>query len=233
MKPEEQFKTIQNLNNSYYQDNKTIIYHGDNRIELKKIPDESIDLIVTEPNYGIKFMGKKWDVDVPAVETWIKCLRVLKPGAFAFIMSSPRQDVLSEMIVRIRQAGFDTNFSSLYHVYASGFPKAMNMSRAIMKKVGDSGVVVGKELIDVGIQKGSMHSGRQSKIQERDIIEPTDERAIRFKGAFAGFQPKPAVEVIIVAMKPLQLQNKERQSLDFNQLKEIKTLIEKGYEIGN
>ncbi len=213
MIPEEQFKTIQNLNNYYYHNDKTIIYHGDNRIELKKMPHESIDLIVTDPNYGIKFMGKKWDVDVPAVETWIECLRVLKPGAFAYVMSSPRQDVLSEMIVRIRLAGFDTNFSSIYHVYAQGFPKAMSISKAIMKKVGDRGVVVGKELIDVGIQKGSMHSGRQSKIEERDTLEPTDEWAIKFKGAFAGHQMKPALEVIIVAMKPLSERTFVEQAL--------------------
>ena len=74
-------------------------------------------------------------------------------------MSAPRQDVLSQMIVRLGMAGFDTSFTSLYHTYASGFPKAMNMG----KKTGKP----------------------------------------ELQGSYAGLQPKPAVEVIIVAMKPL------------------------------
>ena len=216
MRPDEQFKTIQNQNNSYYSDDRTIIYHGDNRIDLKKIPDESIDLIVTDPNYGIKFMGKKWDVDVPAVETWIECLRVLKPGAFAFIMSSPRQDVLSEMIVRVRQAGFDTNFSSIYWAYAQGMPKAMNMSRAVMKRFGDEGEVIGikKNTYDGSVRNPEKHRSpaELSNIGKWGLtktphgmpdIRPKDERALKLYGSYAGFQPKPTIEVIIVAMKSL------------------------------
>ncbi len=213
---EEQFKLIRCQNNSYYQDKWTTIYHGDNRIDLKKIPDESIDLIVTDPNYGLKFMGKKWDVDVPAVETWIECFRVLKPGAFAFIMSSPRQDVLSEMIVRIRQAGFDTNFSSIYWTYAQGMPKAMNMSKAVMKLFGDEGEVIGikNNTYDGSVRNPEKHKSpaELSNIGKWGLtktphgmpeIRPTDERALKLYGSYAGFQPKPALEVIIVAMKSL------------------------------
>jgi DNA modification methylase len=123
---------------------------------LRNLPDNSVDCIVTDPPYGYSFMGKDWDKAVPSVETWRECLRVLKPGAFAFIMSAPRQDVLNQMIMRIGEAGFDTDFTSIYWTYASGFPKAMN----------------------VGKRGGP-------------------------EGAYGGFQPKPAVELIIVAMKPL------------------------------
>ena len=135
------------------------IVNGDSTKELKKIPNETVDLVVTDPPYGYSFMGKDWDKAVPSVEIWQECLRVLKPGSFAFVMSAPRQDVLSQMIVRLGMAGFDTSFTSLYHTYASGFPKAMNMG----KKTGKP----------------------------------------ELQGSYAGLQPKPAVEVIIVAMKPL------------------------------
>src|SRR5260370_22889872 len=63
-------------------------------------------------------MGKDWDKAVPCVDIWKECLRVLKPGAFAFIMSAPRQDVLSQMIIRLSEAGFRTDFTSLYWAYA-------------------------------------------------------------------------------------------------------------------
>ena len=63
-------------------------------------------------------MNKDWDKAVPSVEIWKECLRVLKPGGFAFVMSAPRQDVLSQMIVRLGEAGFDTSFTSIYWTYA-------------------------------------------------------------------------------------------------------------------
>jgi DNA modification methylase len=68
---------------------------------IKEIPNESIDCIVTDPPYGYSFMGKDWDKAVPSVEWWKECLRVLKSGAFMFVMSAPRQDLLSQMIVQV------------------------------------------------------------------------------------------------------------------------------------
>ena len=58
-------------------------------------------------------MNKDWDKAVPSIEVWKECLRVLKPGGFCFVMSAPRQDVLSQMIYRINKAGFKTDFTSL------------------------------------------------------------------------------------------------------------------------
>lgn len=57
---------------------------GDNLDLLKKIPDNSIDSIVTDPPYGLRLMGEKWDYDVPTVALWQECLRVLKPGGSPF-----------------------------------------------------------------------------------------------------------------------------------------------------
>lgn len=103
---------------------------------MKGLPEGSVDLVVTDPPYGYSFMGKDWDRAVPDVDVWRECHRVLKAGAFAFVMSSPRQDVLSQMIVRLGQAGFETGFTSIYWAYASGFPKAMNISKMVDKRNG-------------------------------------------------------------------------------------------------
>jgi DNA modification methylase len=70
---------------------------GDCVEALPTLKDASVDLLVTDPPYGISFMGKSWDQAVPSVEAWKQCLRVLKPGSLAFVMSLPRLDTLSQM----------------------------------------------------------------------------------------------------------------------------------------
>ena len=67
---------------------------GDSKDVLKKFPENSFDMLGIDPPYSWKFMGKNWDKAVLSIEIWKECLRVLKPGAFAFIMSGPRQDGL-------------------------------------------------------------------------------------------------------------------------------------------
>ena len=98
---------------------------------LTWLEDDSVDLVVTDPPYGISFMGKDWDKAVPGVDIWRECLRVLKPGAFAFVMSGPRMDCLSEMGKRLAEAGFEIGFSPIYWAYASGFPKAANIGKLV------------------------------------------------------------------------------------------------------
>lgn len=81
-------------------------------------------------------MGKEWDV-LPPVEIWKECFRVLKDGAFAFIMCTPRLDCLSQMAVNLKEAGFDIAFTPMFHAYASGFPKSLNISKSILKSLTD------------------------------------------------------------------------------------------------
>lgn len=81
------------------------ILNGDCLERLKTLPDNSMDSIVTDPPYGLKFMGKKWDYDVPAVEVWEECLRVLKPGGHLLAFSGTRTQ--HRMACRIEDAGFD------------------------------------------------------------------------------------------------------------------------------
>jgi len=104
------------------------IYCGDCLELMKELDSDSVDLILTDPPYGYSFMGKDWDKAVPSVDVWRECLRILKPGGWCFVMSAPRQDVLSRMIVNLSDAGFKTDFTSIYWAYASGFPKATNVS---------------------------------------------------------------------------------------------------------
>lgn len=190
------------------------LINGDCALILKDISDDSIDLIATDPPYALVsgeyegdgvhsggFMGKDWDAQLPSVEIWKECVRILKPGAFAFVMSAPRQDVLSQMIIRLGQAGFNMAFSSIYWAYGSGFPKAMNMSKAVDRKLGYEREVVGTQHRPEGRQFAEGQSGFAKG--EVDITIPASPEAKKLAGSYAGFQPKPAVEVIIVAMKPL------------------------------
>lgn len=81
------------------------LYHGDCLEVLQGIPDNSIDAVVTDPPYGWKFMGKKWDYDIPSVETWQEVLRVLKPGGHALVACGVRTQ--HRMAVNIEGAGFE------------------------------------------------------------------------------------------------------------------------------
>ena len=241
-----------------------IIYNQDCLSGMKELPDNSIDLIATDPPYGIKFMSKSWDKAIPSVDIWKQALRVLKPGAFAFVMCIPRQDCLSRMIISLEDAGFNVNFSSMYHTFASGFPKSMNISLAIdhrecreqlEKKLGRKPTmeefkeawdgfrkVVGKRNRDYpdsdkwGINKNPNKNNKflqgagdiRTDLDEKGmkvITAPATPQARALDGSYGGFQPKPAVEVILVAMKPLQKTDKQKMALDFEQLRELKGLL--------
>ena len=173
----------------------------DVRAGLAGLPEESVDLICTDPPYGYSFMGKDWDKAVPPVEVWRECLRVLKAGAFAFVMSSPRQDVLSRMIVNLQDAGFVTGFTSIYWCYASGFPKASNIGKMVDKRAGvQKPKMIPTKKSNKLNQEGEISCGATGFT---DISEPITPEALALDGSYGGFQPKPAVEVILVVMKPL------------------------------
>ena len=180
------------------------LFCGDCVVVMKTFPSESIDCIVTDPPYGYSFMGKDWDKVVPSVEVWRECLRVLKSGAFAFVMSSPRQDVLSQMIVRLGQAGFETGFTSIYWAYASGFPKAMNIGKAVDKRLGVERIeVIGERHRHVKPYNDDEGWNQNSTKGDYQFKAPASPEAKFLDGCYGGFQPKPALEVVIVCMKPL------------------------------
>ena len=99
------------------------LHRGDCLVTLRSMADNSVDAIVTDPPYGLKFMGKKWDYDVPSVEVWAECLRVLKPGGHLLSFAGTRTQ--HRMAVRIEDAGFEIR-DLIPWVYGSGFPKSHN-----------------------------------------------------------------------------------------------------------
>ena len=108
---------------------------GDNLVSLKKLPDNSIDSIVSDPPYGLSFMGKKWDYDVPSVEFWREVYRVLKPGGHILSFGGTR--TYHRMVVNIEDAGFEIR-DQIQWLYGSGFPKSHNIGKAVDKRGGES-----------------------------------------------------------------------------------------------
>lgn len=208
--------------------NPSKLLHGDCLKLLRTLEAGSVDLICTDPPYGIGFLGHEWDTFQPAAvardvaaskrkcgddegfanpalsaarydhspqggrrfRDWFRdvsaeLLRVLKPGAFAFVCIGARQDSVSAVIAALTEAGFKTDFTSLYWTYASGFPKALNIGKALGKRAGAKRVAIGRRY---GHGLGGGGYGARAKV---------------LHGSYGGFQPKPAVEVIVIAMKPL------------------------------
>lgn len=168
---------------------------------LKGIPDNSVDSIVTDPPYGLSFMGKKWDYDVPDQAIWEECLRVLKPGGHLLAFAGTRTQ--HRMVVRIEDAGFEIR-DMIAWVYGSGFPKSMDVSKAIDKAAGAEREVIGIKLSNrpnvIGkLPGGSMGGGR---ITERVETAPATDAALQWQGW--GTALKPALEPITVARKPFK-----------------------------
>lgn len=182
----------------------TTIFQGDSLHFLKGMKDDSVDAVITDPPYGYSFMGKEWDKAVPSVDIWRECLRVLKPGGWCMVMSAPRSDVQNAMISRLMEAGFRLDFTPIYWTYASGFPKAGNVGKLVDKRLGGTPVQGEPKPYtnDKGIQGGSFSKGNYERVQTYYTTPGTDQ-AKALDGSYTGFQPKPAVEVVIVAMKPL------------------------------
>jgi len=109
---------------------------------LASLPDNSIDAVITDPPYGLNFMGKKWDYDVPSAAIWKECLRVLKPGGHLLSFGGSR--TYHRLAVAIEDAGFEIRDQIMW-IYASGFPKSHNISKAIDKMAGAEREVIGRK----------------------------------------------------------------------------------------
>jgi DNA modification methylase len=113
----------------------TTLLLGDCLDKLKELDDNSIDSIVSDPPYGLSFMGKKWDYDVPSQAIWEECMRVLKPGGHLLSFAGSR--TYHRMAVRIEDAGFEIRDQIMW-IYGSGFPKSHNIGKAVDKIGGKS-----------------------------------------------------------------------------------------------
>lgn len=100
-----------------------MIQVGDCLEVMRGMADASVDAVVTDPPYGLSFMGKRWDYDVPSTEIWAECLRVLRPGGHLLAFAGTRTQ--HRMAIRIEDAGFEIR-DMIAWVYGSGFPKSHN-----------------------------------------------------------------------------------------------------------
>jgi site-specific DNA-methyltransferase (adenine-specific) len=192
---------------------------GDCLDKLKELDDNSVDSIVTDPPYGLSFMGKKWDYDVPSQAIWEECMRVLKPGGH--ILSFAGSRTYHRMAVRIEDAGFEIRDQIMW-IYGSGFPKSHDVGKNIEKiKVGGKA-----NLTQVGTKKGlvatnhndkaklSNPSGFSYRTNQKGYSEvatdrtqvngqiPVYEITNDYKGW--GTALKPAHEPIVMARKPFK-----------------------------
>ena len=115
----------------YYQDDQTTVYHGDCIEVMRNLPENSVDSIVTDPPYGLGFMGAKWDALPPGKDWAEECLRVLKPGGHLLAFGGTR--TWHRLAVAIEDAGFEIRDSVMW-LYGSGFPKSHDVSKAIDKQ---------------------------------------------------------------------------------------------------
>jgi len=190
----------------------TQMFCGDSAVELLKIKDNSVDMLCSDPPYGYSFMNKGWDKVLPNTEIWRQSYRVLKPGAFITIMAAPRTDVLWRISRDLEEAGFDLSFTNIEWVYHSGFPKATDISKSLDKRLGGEREVVDKVVQPYtngkpNVLGGGKGMGEHIEYDENGykiytITAPSTDVAKKYEGSKAGFQPKPAREIIIVGMKP-------------------------------
>jgi DNA modification methylase len=178
---------------------KTFTLHNGNCLDIMKtMESNSVDSIVTDPPYGLSFMGKKWDYDVPSQEIWEEALRVLKPGGYLLAFAGTRTQ--HRMAVRIEDAGFEIR-DMIAWVYGSGFPKSMDISKAIDKMAGAEREVIGEKKGQGNIPNDRGKWGLKSNVSVQ-ITAPATDDAKQWEGW--GTALKPALEPITVARKPLE-----------------------------
>ena len=169
------------------------IINGDCLKVLKTLKDNSIDAIVTDPPYGISFMGKKWDYDVPKVKVWKEVLRVLKPGGYALVACGTRTQ--HRMAVNLEDAGFEIR-DIIAWIYGSGFPKGLNIGKEIDKIQGNK-----RKIILTG-KSGSSSRAYQSEKQTTAGKYNIDKGNSKYEGW--GTALKPAMELWTLCRKPLE-----------------------------
>ena len=123
------------------------LYNGDCLQVMRGMEPNTIDTIITDPPYGLSFMGKEWDHGVPGVAFWQAALHVAKPGAMRFAFGGTRTQ--HRLTVAIEDAGWEIRDVIMW-VYGSGFPKSHNISKGIDKAAGAEREVVGESIVNHG-----------------------------------------------------------------------------------
>ena len=163
------------------------LYVGDCLDVLKTLEPNSVDAVVTDPPYGISFMGKHWDYEVPSIKVWREVMRVLKPGGHLLSFAGTR--TYHRMAVNIEDAGFEVR-DMVSWIYGQGFPKSLDISKAIDKAQG-----LERPRVPGG------QGGKNTVLGARTPGEAISGEAIRWNGW--GTALKPALEPVCLARKPL------------------------------
>lgn len=205
-----------------------LIHVGDCLETLKALPDNSIDSIVTDPPYGLSkepdmaevlrhwlagddyqhkgggFMGKTWDSFVPGPSVWKECLRVLKPGGHLLAFFGTRTQDMGTLAIRL--AGFEIR-DGIAWVYGSGFPKSLDVSKAIDKAAGAERQVLSEGKAVKRMIPGADQNATGSWIKDngREYVPTVTAAATAEAAQWQGWGTalKPALEPITVARKPL------------------------------
>lgn len=175
------------------------LHLGDCRDVLRTLPENSIDAVITDPPYGLSFMGKGWDHGVPGEDFWREVYRVMKPGAHLIAYGGTR--TIHRLTVGIEDAGFEIR-DSLYWLYGSGFPKSHNVSKAIDAHLGLERPVIGTA---TSWNKPESSAGDTARMNASPgvyaVTGPASPEAAEWEGW--GSALKPAVEPAVLARKPL------------------------------
>jgi len=176
------------------------IINGDSFIELKELTENSVDSVVCDPPYGLSFMGKKWDYDVPTVELWKEVIRVLKPGGHLLSFAGSR--TYHRMAVNIEDAGFEIRDQIMW-VYGQGFAKGLNIGKAVDKLQGNERELVKKD--NHGNRVGSVTGGGSVGGEQGGYNFGTEAIITKGTSPYEGWGTalKPAHEPICMARKPL------------------------------
>jgi DNA modification methylase len=214
------------------------LYVGDNLEHIRKLPDNSVDAVVTDPPYGLGkepdpravlrdwlvkkefraggsgFMGREWDAFVPSPVLWMECYRVLKPGGHLLSFAGTR--TYDWVVMGLRLAGFEIRDQIMW-IFGSGFPKSLNVSKAIDRAAGAERKIVGtydpRSKFDGKDRKSKAISERWRQYEGRDdeedrmdwssapITAPATQAARQWDGWHTAL--KPAHEPVVLARKPL------------------------------
>ena len=182
---------------------------GDCIEQLKLLENDSVDSLVTDPPAGISFMGKKWDDDKGGRAGWVfwmteameQCLRVLKPGAHGLVWAIPRTSHWT--MTALENAGFEVR-DVVTHLFGTGFPKSLNVSKAIDKAAGAEREVLGvntSALRPNRVDRGYVEGGSgYNPDNGATITAPSTDDAKRWQGW--GTALKPACEFWVLVRKP-------------------------------
>lgn len=185
------------------------VIHGDCLEVLRGLPDACVDAIVTDPPAGISFMGKGWDSDKGGRRQWVawlsevmaECLRVLKPGGYALVWALPRTSHWTA--TALEDAGFEIR-DCVTHLFGSGFPKSLDVSKAIDRMAGAQRPVKRIRRDGVGNTLASIHKTEGFATSRSAVYvetSPATREAHEWQGW--GTALKPAAEFWWLCRKPL------------------------------